>query len=180
MMDDLFKPIKAISDRPTQDEIDSAIAEYSQYNKDYVWAGIRSDIRDGMNFRWNAIKGFCERDFSSEFHQIDQYHSRLWELNCRYLLKDKLLRTPRSGEPDVIAKGFVIECTVPQPNGVPTPHYDGRLFDFPTDQISRRVTAALVEKLAQLERRLAKANGSPRVNPWCPRPSSPGLGLCFS
>ena len=159
-MNDLFEPIKLISDRPTQNEIDSAIVEYQQYDKNYVWAGIRSDIRNNINLRWNAIKGFCERDFSSEFRQIDQHHSRLWELNCRYLLKVRLLRAPRPGEPDVIAEDFVIECTVPLPRGVPTPHYDGRLFDFPTDQISRRVTSVLVEKLAQLERRLANTNTS--------------------
>lgn len=159
-MNDLFEPIEVISDRPTQNEIDSAVAEYPQYDKNYVWAGIRSDIRDNMNSRWNAIKAFCESDFSSEFRQIDQHHSRLWELNCRYLLKDKLLRTPRPGEPDIIAKDFVIECTVPMPTGVPELHYDGRLFDFPTDQISRRVTSVLVEKLAQFERRLANTNAS--------------------
>lgn len=158
MSDDLFEPIRPVSARPSQEEIDTAVLEYPQYHPNYVWAGIRTDIRENMNSRWVAIKDYCERNFPVEFKEIGKHDSKLWELNCRYLLREKLSRSPRSSEPDIISDDFLIECVVPAPNGVPTPIYDGRLSDYPTDQISRRVTTALVDKLAQFERRIANPN----------------------
>ena len=177
MTDDLFEPIRPISARPSQAEIDSAALEYPQYNPNYVWAGIRADIREDINRRWVAIKNYCERNFITEFREIEKHNSKLWELNCRYLLREKLDRAPRSGEPDIISDDFLIECVVPAPNGVPTPVYDGRLFDYPTDQISRRVTSALVDKLAQLEKRIANSSSSLSYNST---PYIIGLGLTQS
>ena len=157
MPDDLFEPIEPISARPTQEEIDSAALAYPQFNSNYVWAGIRTDIRENINQRWLGVREYCERNFVTEFREVEKHSSKLWELNCRYLLRDKLSRPPRSSEPDVISDDFLIECVVPAPIGVPTPIYDGTPFDYPTDQISRRVTSALVDKLAQLERRAGNA-----------------------
>jgi|GEM_PF-2235411 len=158
MIDDLFEPITPVSARPNQNEIDSAAIQYPQYHPNYVWAGIRTDIREKMNHRWMAVRTYCERNFPIEFREVGKYDSKLWELNCRYLLREKLSRAPRVSEPDIISDNFVIECVVPAPIGVPVPVYDGRLVDYPTDQISRRVTSALVGKLAQLERRTASSN----------------------
>lgn len=158
MSDDLFEPIRLVSARPSQDQINSSVLQYPQYHPNYVWAGIRADIRLNINNRWAAVKDYSERNFPTEFREIGKYDSKLWELNCRYLLLEKLSRAPRSGEPDIISDDFMIECVVPAPNSVPTPVYDGRLFDYPTNQISRRVTTALVDKLAQLERRIITPN----------------------
>lgn len=173
MSDDLFEPIRPISARPSQHEIDSAVLEYPQYHPNYVWAGIRTDIREKINRRWVAVRNYCERNFPTEFREIGKYDSKLWELNCRYLLRAKLSRGSRGGEPDVISDDFLVECVVPAPNGVPVPIYDGRLVDYPTDQISRRVTSALVDKLAQLGRRIA----NPSTLNYDSTPYIIGLGL---
>lgn len=154
MTDDLFDSIKPISAEPSQYEIDSAITRYSQFEPNYVWAGIRTDIRNEINSRWREVKEYSERNFPTEFRQHGKYHSRLHELNIRYLFRDKISRSSQSREPDIVTDDFVIECVVPAPIGVPEPQYDGRLFDYPTDQISRRVTTALVDKLEQFNRRI--------------------------
>lgn len=160
MDNDLFEPINPISQEPSQNEIDLAIAKYQQYHPDYVWAGIRTDIRDELNQRWITVRDYCEQNFATELSDKEKYDSRLWELNCRYIFQDQLVRRPKDGEPDIISDDFLIECVVPAPNGVPKPLYDGSLVDYPTDQIARRITQALVDKLAQLEARLANTSAT--------------------
>lgn len=157
MPDDLFEPIAVI---PSLDQqaIDDAVRDNPDYHGDYVWMAIRGDIRDKVNMRWARVKQFCEPNFVAELRDKDKFYSKMWELNLRYLFADQLTRKPSNSEPDLISDGFVMECVVPDASGVPAPVYDGKLYDYPTDQIGRRATAALVAKLAQFNARAAKQN----------------------
>lgn len=157
MTDDLFEPIAVIPDI-TQQLIDDAVKNNPAYDREFVWTAIRQEFRDQVNERWLQVRQFCEPNFVSEFRSKEKFNSRLWELNLRYLLQSNLSRIPGSGEPDVVSDDFVIECVVPDPTGVPDMVFDGKLYDYPTDEIGRRVTAALVAKLAQFSTRATKQN----------------------
>ncbi len=157
MTDDLFEPIAAIPDI-TQQIIDETVKSNPNYNRGFVWVAIRQDLRDQVNQRWAHAKQYCEPAFVAEFRDKDKFYSKLWELNLRYLFADKLTRQPGNGEPDLLTNDFVVECGVPDPTGVPDMVFDGKLYNYPTDEIGRRVTKVLVDKLAQLNKRFAKAN----------------------
>lgn len=157
MTDDLFEPVPVIPNI-TQQLIDDAVVNNPDYNRGFVWAAIRQDFRDQVNQRWAQVKQYCEPTFVTEFRDKDKFYSKLWELNLRYLFADKLTQRPGDGEPDLLADDFVVECGVPDPTGVPDMVFDGREYDYPTDEIGRRVTKVLVDKLAQFNKRLAKTN----------------------
>lgn len=154
MTDDLFEPI-AVIPNITQQLIDDAVRDNPNFDRGFVWAAIRHEFRDQVNERWLKVKQYCEANFVSEFRSKDKFNSRLWELNLRYLFEPKLTRVPGNGEPDVISDDFVIEAVVPDPTGVPDMVFDGRLYNYPTEEIGRRVTASLVAKLGQYNRRLS-------------------------
>lgn len=155
MVDDLFIPIN-FPEPKTQADIDNAITKYPNFQRDYVWMGIRSKFRDEINKRWIATRQFCESNFVTELQSIEKFYSKLWELNLRYILLDKLVRSSGNGEPDLIGSKFVIECVVPAPVDVPELRLDGKMYNFPTDEINRRITTALNSKHQQLVRRLGK------------------------
>jgi len=153
----LFEPIPVIPNI-NQQLIDAAVRDNPGFDREFVWIAIRHEFRDQVNARWVAVRQFCEPNFVSEFQSKEKFNSRLWELNLRYLFRSKLTRVPGDGEPDVIGEDFVIEGVVPDPTGVPDMVFDGKLYNYPTDEIGRRVTAALVAKLAQFNNRASRQN----------------------
>lgn len=158
MVDDLFEPI-AVIPNITQQLIDDAVKNNPDYDREFVWIAIKQKFRDQVNARWMQVRQFCEPNFVAEFRSKGGFNSRLWELNLRYLFQSKLTRVPGKGEPDIISNDFVIECTVPDPNGVPDLVFGFSEYQYPTDEIGRRVTGALKEKLRQYnETRIGKPN----------------------
>lgn len=157
MIDDLFEPIAAIPGL-NQALMDQAVKDNPEYDRGFVWTAIRQDYRDKVNERWLQVRQFCESNFVSEFRDKEKFNSRLWELNLRYLFESQLIIAPGDGEPDLITYNYVVECVVPDPTGVPDMVFDGKEYDYPTDEIGRRVTAALVAKLAQFTDRTSKTS----------------------
>ena len=155
MTDDLFEPVMAIPDISSQKQIDDAVRDNQTFHPGFVWIAIRQDLRDQVNARWAVVKHLCESNFVTEFRGKDTYYARLWELNLRYLFASKLTRAPAEGEPDLVADDYVIEVGVPAPSDVPDMNFDGMLYTYPTDEIARRVTKVLTDKLGQFNRRLA-------------------------
>jgi hypothetical protein len=155
MQDDLFEPI-AVMPTISQKLIDDAVKKYSNYNRGFVWIAINQKYRDKINERWIKIKQFCETNFVTEFQDEKKFYSKLWELNLRYLFESQLTRKPGKGEPDLILNSLVIECGVPDPNGVPDIVLDGKLYSYPTDEIGRRVTKILTDKFSQFKNRRAE------------------------
>lgn len=157
MIDDLFAPVP-IANKITQQAIDDAISSNNSFHRIYVCLAINKDWRAQVNARWQEIKHLCERNFVTEFMEKDKFYSKLWELNLRYLFKDSIVRAPSSREPDLIGTNYAIEAVVPKPVDVPRTVYDGQLRDYPTDEISLRVTAAIKKKLDQFDERAAAPN----------------------
>jgi hypothetical protein len=155
MTDDLFEPVAVILGINSQQQIDDAVMANSTYHPGFVWIAIREDLRAQVNARWAEVKQFCEANFVTEFRGKNTYYARLWELNLRYLFVAALTIAPSDGEPDLIADSFVIEAGVPAPSDVPDLQLGGRLYTYPTDEIARRTTKVLTDKLAQFNRRLA-------------------------
>lgn len=157
MINDLFEPI-AIIPNLNQQLMDDAVKNNPGYDRGFVWTAIRQKDRDRVNERWAQVKQFCEPNFVTEFRDKEKHHSKLWELNLRYLFAPKLTRKSGNGEPDLIADSFVVECVVPDPTGVPDLVFGFSEYQYPTDEIGRRVTAGLTTKLAQFKTRAAKTN----------------------
>jgi len=155
MTDDLFEPVAAIPNINSQKQIDDAVKNNPGYHPGFVWIAIRQDLRDKVNARWIAARHLCEPNFVTEFRGKDTYYARLWELNLRYLFASTLTRPPADGEPDLVADNYVVEGGVPAPLDVPDMKFDGQLYTYPTDEIARRATKVLTDKLEQLNRRLA-------------------------
>lgn len=155
-MDDLFSPIPCI-DPKSQKGIDDAVVAYPAQQREFVWFAIKPRTRDAVNERWQTAKPFSEANFVAEFQAKGNFYNRLWEVNSRHLLAPHLSRKPSDGEPDLISDNFVAECVVPAPTDVPDLRLDGQLYDFPSVEIARRVTAALTTKLGQLNQRLRKS-----------------------
>lgn len=153
MIQDLFEPVECI-DPKSQKEIDDAVKNNPTYQRDFVWMAIRPDIRAEINKRWQAVRVFSESNFVNEFRVKDKFYSKLWELNLRFLLKQQLSRKPGSGEPDVISESYVAECVVPAPTDVPELRLDGRMYDYPDEEIARRITTAINSKHEQLQTRM--------------------------
>jgi len=152
MDDDLFEPVPIVKINEQKD-IDDAVAKYGQYDRAFVWHAIREDFRKEVNDRWAIARNYCEDNFVEQFRLKQGFSSRLWELNVRYIFRDSLSRQPNNGEPDIITQDLVVECVVPDPIEVPDMQFDGQLYDYPTEEIGRRVTSAIVEKKNQMERR---------------------------
>ncbi len=161
MTDDLFEPVTCI-DPKTQKEIDDAVKNNPDFQRDFVWMAIRPNIRAEINKRWQAVRDFSESNFVTEFREKEKFYSRLWELNLRYLLQEHLSRVPASAEPDIIADTYVIECVVPAPTDVPELKLDGQLYNFPDEEIARRITTAVGSKHSQLINRVS--NSSQRID----------------
>ncbi|MCE7936868.1 hypothetical protein DYH10_03745 [Candidatus Saccharibacteria bacterium CPR2] len=153
MTQDLFEPVECI-DPKSQKDIDDAVKNNPDYQRDFVWMAIRPDIRAEINKRWQAVGGFSEPNFINEFREKAKFYSRLWELNLRFLLLEQLVRKPGAGEPDILADSYVAECVVPAPTDVPELRLDGRLYDYPDEEIARRITTAINSKNEQLKTRL--------------------------
>jgi hypothetical protein len=162
MTDDLFEPIAAIPAINSQQQIDDAVRDNPTYNPGFVWVAIRQDLRDRVNERWMQIRHLCEPNFITEFRGKDTYYARLWELNLRYLFATALTGAPGDGEPDLVADSFAVEAGVPAPSDVPDLKFDMRLYTYPTDEIARRTTKVLTDKLAQFNRRLT--DGGSRID----------------
>jgi hypothetical protein len=158
MEDDLFAPI-AVIPNINQQLMDDAVTNNPSFDRGFVWMAISQKYRDQVNQRWSVARQYCEPNFVSEFRDKDKFNGRYWELNLRYLYARQLIRIPGSGEPDLIANNYVAECVVPAASDVPDLVFDGLLYQYPTDEIARRVTSALVIKLAQLNTRRARAPG---------------------
>jgi len=154
-MDDLFSPVSCI-DPKSQKGIDDAVIANPTQQREFVWFAIKPRTRNAVNERWHTAKTFSETNFIREFQAKGNFYQRLWEINARYLLASHLSRKPGNGEPDLISDAFVAECVVPTPAGVPDLRLDGQLYDFPSTEIARRVTAALTAKLGQLNERFGK------------------------
>jgi hypothetical protein len=157
MIEDLFEPVDC-SDPQNQKEIDEAIERYSDYHRIYVCLGNKPKWRNQIAERWKVVRDFCEPNFASEFKRTNGFYGRLWELNLRYLFRQHLALRPGRGEPDLIARDWLMECGVPEPIGVPRAVFDGMLYDYPTEEIALRVSNTLEEKLKQLNRRRAKSS----------------------
>jgi hypothetical protein len=156
---DLFEPID-YPEPNSQAEIDNAVKKYPLLQRDFVWIGIIPEYRKEINKRWGVVKGFCEKNFVQEFRSTGKFYSNLWELNLRYLLLNKLTRRAVAGEPDLITNKYVVECVVPLPIDVPELKLDGKLYDFPTNEIYRRISTSLNSKQEQLmKRRQRKQRG---------------------
>lgn len=155
-MTDLFSPVPCI-DPKTQKDIDDAVVRYAAQQREFVWFAIKPRTRNEVNQRWQIVEPFSEANFIQEFQAKGNFYNRLWELNARYLLVRHLARKPRDGEPDLISNDFVAECVVPAPTDVPDLRLDGKLYDFPSLEITRRITAALDAKLRQLKLRLDRS-----------------------
>ncbi|CAN5619617.1 hypothetical protein BH23PAT2_BH23PAT2_10560 [soil metagenome] len=155
-MDDLFSPVPCI-DPKSQKSIDDSVVAYPAQQREFVWFAIKPKIRDAVNGRWQTAKQFSEANFIAEFQTMGNFYNRLWEVNSRYLLAPHLSRKPGKGEPDLISDSFVVECVVPAPTDVPDLRLDGQLYNFPSLEIARRVTAALTAKLSQLNNRLTSS-----------------------
>ncbi len=157
-MEDLFSPVPCI-DPKSQKEIDDAVIAYAAQQREFVWMAIRPWTRNEVNRRWPIAQPYSETNFIHEFQASGNFYNRLWELNSRFLLASHLTRKPGSGEPDLVGNSFVAECVVPAPTDVPDLRLDGRMYSFPSEEIARRVTAALAAKLHQLNGRIARGRG---------------------
>lgn len=172
MVSDLFEPVP-LPPKISQKAIDDAVKTYPQFHRGYVWFAVAEKYRAAINSRWAEVSQFCEPNFVQEM-QGPKFYARLWELNLRYAFRDHILRAPSSAEPDVICSQYVVEGVVPEPIRVPDLQLDGRVYDYPTLEISSRITSVIVDKHKQLQQRMNAKN--PRTD-YSSTPYITGIGL---
>lgn len=145
-----------------QQQLESIISQYSNYDKNYVASAIRKEFRELNENNWSIFEDYSGNNFLGRLKQTSKFRQTIWEMNLGVAVHKqiKLKRAPGKGEPDIITNSFSIECACPEPQGVPeqilTPlGTKGAFFvsSVPQEEIKQRITSAFIEKHKQYRRR---------------------------